>query len=124
MTRLLTTALLLLCVYTPAFAQATDRPANLMTIGYGALVGADISVTMECIGRGVCKEANPLLAWAQDKPGAFGALKVGVNTAIAVAVYKWTKPRTKNRYVALAALIGTQGIVVARNAHNLSGKRR
>jgi hypothetical protein len=117
-------AVLLVCVYTPAHAQTSDRVANWMTIGYGTLVGADVAVTMECVGRGVCREANPMLKPFQQHPGWFGAAKVGIDTALVVAVYKWTKPRTKTRYIALATLLGAQAAVVALNAHNLSGTRR
>lgn len=120
MLKALASLLLLLFMALPCSAQqGTDRPANALAIGFGALVGADVGISMECVGRGVCDEANPALHWLQGNPGAFGAVKVGVDTALIVGVYKWTKPRSKTRYVTMSVLVCVQAAVVALNARNL-----
>lgn len=98
---------------------APDRAANWMVIGFGGLAGADVAMTMRCIGAGTCREANPLLRPLQDRPAWFGFAKAAVNTASIIAVYKWTKPHSKTRYAVLGVLIIGQGAVVALNARQL-----
>jgi hypothetical protein len=114
---LIALALFVLCA-SPVGAQtngAPDRPANLMAIAYGGLVGADVGITMRCVGAGTCAEANPLLRPLQDKPVAFGFSKTAFQTAVVVGIYKWTKPRSKARYAWLGGLIAVQAGVVAWN---------
>jgi len=112
--------LALLLMATPAAAQAPDRPANWMAITFGSLAGADIGMSMNCMGAGTCREANPLLRPLQDHPAFFGAAKAGFNTATVVGIYKWTQPKSTRRYVALGTLIAVQAVVVGLNARQLS----
>jgi len=100
-------------------AQRPDRPAAWLTITYGGLVGADIGVTAECIGRGVCREANPLLRGLVDRPGWFGFSKAALNTGLMVAAWRLTRPHSWQRYAAMGALVVVQGLVVAWNARQL-----
>jgi hypothetical protein len=56
--------------------------------------GADLGITSNCIGRGVCRELNPALA-RFDNPAVFGFAKMGVATGGILVTDKLYKTDTK-----------------------------
>ena len=113
---------LVLLLLWPLSVQAQDtRPDPLavtLTISAGALAGADLAMTMRCVGAGTCCEQGPLLKPLADHPVAFGAVKAGAMTAMLLAVYHWTRPHTRERYAGLALIVASQAVIVALNARH------
>jgi len=103
----------------PVQATPPDRPAAWLTIAYGGLVGADVSMTMHCIGAGRCVEANPLLRPLPDHPAWFGMAKAALNTGLMVAAWRLTEPHSWQRYLVMGTLVAVQGLVVVWNARQL-----
>lgn len=70
----------------PAQAQS-DRAIRLSFAA--AVVGhsADVATSCYCLGAGTCRETNPLLQWAEDKPLAFGMSKMAVASASLLATH-------------------------------------
>jgi len=118
---LLTLSLLLL---TPSNLYSQDKLSNLLTITYGSLAGADITMTAACSSKETCKEANPLLAPLVNNGyyGLAGGIKAGIDTTTIVLIYKYTEPRSKKRYIALTAATTIKFLVVAWNAKQIHGK--
>ena len=73
MIRILIAVLILLTFSAPASAKG--RTFRLSLVAAIAAHTADITTTAYCLGQGTCREANPALRWAEDKPVALGLTK-------------------------------------------------
>lgn len=67
---------ILICCPSEARAQSDGALLHGSLVGYIGLNGADLATTEYCLGRGRCREVNPIFAPLSDNPAAFGALKM------------------------------------------------
>ena len=83
--RIITATVMIAAMFAaPAYAQS-DR---VLRVSFAAAVtahGADIATSCYCLGAKTCHELNPALRWAEDKPLAFGAAKMGIATGTLLA---------------------------------------
>jgi len=97
--------------------------ATLLLVTYAMLAGADLGMTMACVGAGSCREVNPLLRPLQTHSGWYGATKAGLNTGVVMGVYRATRGKPRQRVVALVALVAAQAVIVGLNTHRLKERR-
>lgn len=85
----------------------TDRIYNATLVYDFSWHVADIEVTRDCLNRGTCREANPVLRWAQDKPGVLGIAKgVAAGTVHTLIHRKLWKRGHKWEAIAANAVVG------------------
>lgn len=118
--------MILLLTPTPALAQPpADRVSTALVVTSSALAGADVAMSMRCIGAGTCREQNPFLRPLQDTPVWYGGVRAGLQVGLVLAIQRYTKPRTARRYLAYGVVIGVQAAVVALNtSQRHAGVRR
>lgn len=109
----------LLCVL-PASAQSTpqEKVYQWSLVAAAATHTADIAVTGHCIGKGTCREANPTLRWANDKPTALGLAKGALAGSLHLAIHRllWKRGYKWQAIAANAVVISVTAGVTARNA--------
>ena len=104
--------------------EAPDRQANVLAITYITMAGTDIAMTAGCAGAGTCKELNPVLAGMINSGhyGWAGATKMGIAAVTTWAAYRFTRPHSRQRYVALGTMLVLQAAVVGYNASQQVGR--
>ena len=115
---------LLACLLVPAAAHADpDRQFRVALGAYITAAALDGSITSYCVGRGECREANPLLAPVVERHGVVAAmtLKGAFHGGILGILLSMHKERPK---VALWTTIGLLAAQVAVDAHNVKTLRR
>jgi len=91
-----------------------DAVLNWMTVAYGALVVADIDLTLRLTQQGRGTEQNAVMRPMIRTPGGF-AIKAALNTMLALAVYRFV-PAQKRRTV-MAFLLVVNAAAVAWNGY-------
>lgn len=83
---------LIVCLTLAAPARAGDGPLlHAALIALSAAHGADLATTEYCLGRGTCRESNPVLRPFERQPLALGSIKMAVaaaNVAILVKAHR------------------------------------
>jgi hypothetical protein len=90
----------------------------VLTVG-GALAGADLALSMYGIGSGQVREVNPMLGWAQDHPGWFGAMKMGLDTGVVLGLHRLGRRHPKAALWSAIGFAAINAYVVSRNARTL-----
>lgn len=90
---------------------------SLLTLG-----GADLAQTQRCLGAHQCREANPVFAPLADHPAAFGAAKMGVDSALVFGLWKARTQHPKVVWVVTGVGLVARGWVVRHNAHEMQGR--
>ena len=132
---LLTLAVLLLWCATAGAQTATatvreqaERPESALFRGLGlaytGVIGVDTAQTMWALGTGDYGEANPVLRWADDAPGLFGALKMLLAVFINWGTAQAYQSNPKAAIALRVALVALNTAVIARNARVLHDGRR
>lgn len=85
---------LLLLVSAHTVQAQTSTVFRLSTAAAITAHGMDLSTTAFCRGALTCVEANPALRWAQDKPIALGAAKMGLAAALQLFNLKYLHPHS------------------------------
>jgi len=82
-------------------------------------------MTAACSSSKTCKEVNPILAPLVNKGyyGLAGGLKAGVDTAAVILIRKYTKPRSKERYIALSLAVTLKAGIVVFNSVQLRANK-
>lgn len=115
--------ILVLLVFAATPAQAEPSPAFRALLATNvALHGADLSLTMHCLGAGTCRELNPVMRSLADHPAWFGATKMGIaalSTWAKVKIYK--RNRKLAWWITGAEAAGTT-IVILHNRSALRGR--
>jgi hypothetical protein len=109
--------LLLLIVAAPAHAQLTEDgwPLHLALGSYMTLNGVDLSTTMYLIGSERGHEANPAMAPFSNRPALFGAVKIGLDSAV---VYALLREHAKHPRLALIASLAGCVLETYASVHN------
>lgn len=94
----------LLVLSAPARAQTDGRLVHASLVGYMALNGSDLALTEFCLGRGRCREVNPVFAPLSGNPAAFGALKMA-----SASLTSWALLRTHRTHPRLAFWLSVAG---------------
>jgi hypothetical protein len=84
----------------------------------------DLSTTMYAMGRssGQFSEANPLLAWAEDRPVAMGLVKGLVAAGTTYGLIRLHHTRPKTALAASLGLVALQSWVTYRNMQTIRGR--
>lgn len=81
----------LVLVAAPAAAQDAPVPSDrALRISFAAAItahGLDVTTTAWCRAQGTCREANPALRWAADRPLTLGLAKMGTAAAMQLVPY-------------------------------------
>jgi hypothetical protein len=91
-------------------------PARLAIAAYGIGQMSDGMVTTFGIGRGDFREANRLLAWAEQKPVAMSLTKGAIAAGTVYLLIKAHRRHPKAAFWTGLALASVQAYVTARNA--------
>jgi len=77
--------------------------------------GTDYGTTMYALGTGKFQELNPLWQWAQDRPVAMGAVKLGIHAGVsAILLHEHKKHPKRTFWIAL----GVTAVNVWATIHN------
>jgi hypothetical protein len=109
-----------LAVALTLLAQSTplEKGYQWSLVGAAAVHVADIATTQDCLSRQTCREANPVLKWANDQPAGLGLAKGALAGALHLAIHRllWKRGHKWQAIAANAVVIGVTAGVTARNS--------
>lgn len=105
-----------LTIAVPAFAQS-DRVSHIAIGAFMVGQFSDAMTTEYCIGAGLCREANPLMRWANHQPVAMAMVKGGVATVASVALIKAHRIHAKATFLVTIGLTVGQAWLTVHNWH-------
>jgi hypothetical protein len=110
-------ALLVLILAAPVSAQTDERLTHAAIAGYMVAAQIDIAGTSYCLGKGTCREANPLFKPLVESRGVVPAMAVKAATHTAIAGLLLTKHKKHPRAVFWFA-VALMSAQIAVDVHN------